>query len=157
MIPEYQFYHGALLHEIVISAEHEISLALEDSFGRRDAYVIDGKIGVLIKYSTARITPWFFTFTKEHMTELRELRLKTDLCFICLICEEDGFVCIRDLDLVGILKPTDTDVASVRIDRRPRQMYRVSSSGMPLNGKVARGVQEIVAEITRRRNELAIG
>jgi hypothetical protein len=40
-----------------------------------------------------------------------------------------------------------TDVASVRVERRPRKMYGVSSSGRSLDGKLARGVQEIVDAI----------
>lgn len=155
MTPEYQFYHGALLHEIIITAGCQIRIALHDFHGRPDAYVINGQIGLLIKHSTARLTPWIFTFAKEHLEELHALRAETQVCFIGLVCDEDGFVCIRDSDLIGILTPTDSDVASVRVDRRARKMYRVSSSGNDLDEKLARGVQEIVDEIMQRNTGCA--
>ena len=153
MTPEYQFYHGAFLHEIITSSGRELRITLRDFFGRPDAFVIDGKIGILIKHSSARITPWLFTFTKDHVAELCALRAQTKVCFIALVCGEDGFVCVRDSDLVEILAPTDTDVASIRVERRPRKMYGVSSSGKSLDGKLARGVQEIVAAITQHDTE----
>jgi hypothetical protein len=152
MTPEYQFYHGALLQEIIARAGGPIQIALFDFYGRPDAYIIDGAIGIVLKHSGARLTPWLFTFTKENITELHALRSNSKVCFICLICGEDGFVCIRDADLIQILSPTDSDVVSIRVDRRPRKMYRVSSSGHSLDGKLAKGIAEIVAEIIQERS-----
>jgi len=154
MIPEYQFCHGALLHELVVEAGYELRIALRDFHGRPDAFLIDGEVGVLIKHSSARLTPWLFTFAREHIAELQNLRTHAKVCFICLVCGEDGFVCVRDSDFVEILSPTGTDVVSVRVDRRPRKMYGVSSSGNALNRKVAKGVQEIVAELAARRTRV---
>jgi hypothetical protein len=148
MTPEYQFFHGALLHEIIVSAGREIKIALPTQNGRRDAFIIEGKIGLLIKHSTARITPWNFSFTKEHLVELHALRSETKVCFVALVCGEDGFVCVRDVDLVNIFSPTEGEVISVRVERRPRKRYGVGSSGNFLDEKLAKGVQAIVAEIS---------
>lgn len=156
MTPEYQFYHGALLHEIIISSGRKISVELRDFHGRPDAYVLEGEIGLLIKHSSSRLTPWIFTFAKDHVAELHALRLVTRVCFVGFVCHEDGFVCVRDTDLVTILTPTECDVASVRVDRPPRKMYRISSSGNELDGKLARGVEEIVVEIRRRNTGYAL-
>jgi hypothetical protein len=134
MTPEYQFHHGALLHEIIITSEAEIRVALCDFHGRPDAYVFNGRVGLLIKHSTKRISPWIFTFSKEHVAELCSLRQVTKICFVGFVCGDDGFVCVRDTDFVPILSPTESDLASVRIDRRVKEMYRVSSSGNELDG-----------------------
>lgn len=147
MTPEYQFYHGALLHEIVIRAGRELRIELRNVHGRADAYVIDGSVGLLIKHSTMRLTPWAFTFSRDHVDEIRALRAGTKVCFVGLVCGDDGFVCVRDADLVSILSPTDKDLASVRVERRPRKMYRVSSGGNELAGKLARGVEEILSAL----------
>jgi hypothetical protein len=155
MTPEYQFYHGALLHEIVLSAGCEIRIMLRDFHGRPDAFVINGKIGLLIKHSSARLTPWLFTFAKENVAELLSLRAETKVCFIGLVCDEDGFVCVRDSQLIGILMPGPSELVSVRVDRRPRRMYRVSSSGNSIDGKLAKGVHDIVAEIRRLSDKRA--
>jgi len=152
MTPEYQFYHGALLHELIVTAGCEISITLRDFHGRPDAFLIDGEVGVLIKHSSARLTPWSFTFNKDHVAEFHALRTDARVCFVALVCDEDGFVCVRDSDLMEIFTPTSADVASVRVDRRPRKMYRVSSSGNALDRKVAKGVQEIIAELAGKRS-----
>jgi len=155
MTPEYQLYHGALLHEIITTCAGELRIVLSDFHGRPDAYIINGEIGLLIKHATARITPWQFTFMKEHVAELHSLRQLTKICFVGFVCHKDGFVCIRDTKLIDVLVPTESDVASVRIERRARRMYGVSSGGRDLEGKVAKGVEEIVAEIKQRSIECA--
>jgi hypothetical protein len=139
-----------LLHEIIVSAGCEIKIALRDFHGRPDAYVINGEVGLLIKHSKSRLTPWIFTFAKEHVAELFSLRQSTKVCFVGLVCDEDGFVCVRDSELVGVLTPTECEAASVRVDRGARKMYRLSSSGNELDGKIAKGAEEIVAEIRKR-------
>lgn len=153
MTPEYQFYHGAFLHELIVTAGRELRVTLRDFHGRPDAFLIDGEVGVLIKHSSARLTPWQFTFMKDHVLELQSLRQDARVCFIVLVCNEDGFVCVRDSDLLSIFTPTSTDVATVRVDRRPRKMYRVSSSGNALDRKVAKGVQEILADLKIGRED----
>jgi len=151
MTPEYQFYHGAFLHEVIVAAGCEVRITLRDFHGRPDAFLLNGDVGVLIKHSSARITPWSFTFTKEHVSELCALRQEARVCFVALVCDEDGFVCIRDAELMEIFTPTSADVASLRVDRRPRKMYKVSSSGNSLDRKIAKGVQEILSELMSAR------
>jgi len=156
MTPDYQFYHGALLHEIITTAHCPVKIALTDFFGRPDAYVLNDEIGLLIKHCSSRLSPWAFTFMKDHVAELHSLRAVTKICFVGFVCDEDGFVCVKDADLVGILTPTESEIASVRIERPPRKMYRVSSSGSELDGKLARGVDAIVAEIRQRSTEYVL-
>jgi hypothetical protein len=103
-------------------------------------------VGLLIKHSSSRLTPWLFTFTGDHLSELKELQGQTRACFVGLVCHKDGFVCVRESQLSGIF-PHDASAVSVRVDRRPRKMYRVSSSGTALDSKVAKGVGELVEEL----------
>lgn len=147
MTPEYQFYHGAFLHELIVAAGHELRIALRDFHGRPDAFVINGEVGVMIKHSTARLTPWLFSFAKEHIAEVHALRESTRSCFIVFVCGDDGFVCVRERDLSGLFAPAESNVVSVRVDRRPRKMYRVSSSGNCLDRKVPNGVEDIILEL----------
>lgn len=149
MTPEYQFYHGAFLHELIVAADSELRIALRDFHGRPDAFVINGDVGVMIKHSTARLTPWFFSFAKEHIAEFHALREGARICFIVFVCGEDGFVCVRERDLSGLFALATGDAVSVRVDRRPRRMYRVSSSGNSLDRKVPKGVEDIVLELAR--------
>lgn len=140
------------MHELVIAAGEELRIQLKDFHGRPDAYVINGAVGLLLKHSAKRITPWTFTFMKEHIAEFHAIRQLTKASFVGFICGDDGFVCVRDIGLVSMLTPTAGDVASVRVERRARHMYRLSSGGNDLDGKVARGVDELLAAIKSQQN-----
>jgi hypothetical protein len=147
MTPEYQFYHGALLHELIINCPGAILIELADVSGRRNCYLIQGQVGLLIKHSSARLSPWTFSFSKDNFSELHDLRTRTRVCFVGLTCGDDGFVCVRDRDFVQIATPTEGEMVSIRVERRPRKMYRVSSSGNALDRKIGRGVSDIVQEL----------
>ena len=109
MTPEYQFYHGALLHEIITTAGCPVKITPTGFSGRPDAYVMNDAVGLLIKHSSSRLSPWTFTFMKDHVAELHSLRAATKICFVGFVCDEDGFVCVKDADLVGILKGVDLE------------------------------------------------
>lgn len=155
MTPNYCFYHGAILHELIVELGREVRIGLRDFHGRQDAYVIDGSVGLLIKYSTARLSPWSFTLTREHVMEFNALASETKCCFLGLVCDEDGFVCIRDTSLREVADLSGQEIITLRVERRPRKMYGLSSSGRDLDRKIARGVQELISELKQRKLECA--
>lgn len=156
MISEYQFFHGALLHELIRAAGQEIRIAPVDLGARSAAYLINGDVGLLLKHSASRLSPWQFTFPKESIDELRSLGSMARICFAGFVCGSDGFVCIRDNDLLSILRPTAKDVASLRIERRPRRMYWLSSAGNRFERKVPRGADDLIAGIRQQNTECAL-
>jgi hypothetical protein len=60
---------------------------------------------------------------------------------------------------VGDLKQilSNVDNFSLRVDRHVREMYRISSSGTPLDRKVAGGVGEILLEAFPPSDSAAAG
>lgn len=150
MIPEYQFLHGALLHEIITACKRGVSIRELDNSGRVNAFLLDGSVGLLIKHSGARLSPWVFTFTGDNLAELQLLNDAAAECFVGFVCNEDGFVCLSYPQLKSVLNVTPGGTLSIRIERPPRKMYRVSCGGSDLQEKLPSGAEAIVNAITKR-------
>src|SRR5690606_2955010 len=73
MIPEYKLYHGAVLADIVDRCDGAVAIRECIDAGRLLNYVLDDRIGLQIKYSTARLGPWSFSFSSRHVAQLRSL------------------------------------------------------------------------------------
>ena len=71
-ISDKSFYHGAVLYEITQS-EQFTSINRVPNFDSSCTYLLNCNIGLYVKYSTLNISPWQFTFTKEHQNEVRRL------------------------------------------------------------------------------------
>lgn len=130
---QFQFFHGFILSKIVHynSSGHSFkSLELKSNSG----YILDNMKGLYIKYSQNRITPWIFTFKKDHQDEILKIRNTFDKTFILLVCNNDGVVCLTFEELKTILDSEHKD-EWVRIDRFKREKYRVSGSDGKLKYK----------------------
>jgi hypothetical protein len=69
MITEFEFFHGAVFSRILHGAKTEVRLsAYRDDDNA--TYVINDKVGLYIKYSTKRLTPWRFSFLKKHQEHI---------------------------------------------------------------------------------------
>ena len=66
----FEFFHGAALIKII----HSGCFKIVENFSKSNAaYLIDEKIGLYIKYSQKRMSPWVFTFDKEHVKEIKDM------------------------------------------------------------------------------------
>ena len=89
----FEFYHGAVLAKLLYKGT-ELKIKAFPSDGNC-TFSINNKIGLYIKYSKKRMTPWVFTFKKKHQEEfqiLSELHKKT---FLALVCGDDGIACLE--------------------------------------------------------------
>jgi hypothetical protein len=154
MTPEYSFYHGALLRELILQSGKQLTVALSDIFGRPNTYLLNGHVGVVIKHSTKRLTPWQFTFTQEHYAEIEALQKLGKNAYICFVCGEDGFACISIGEFFDICSAVGAGQGWVRIERKSGQMYGVSGSVGLLKHKVARGVGAVANLLTTSTNKL---
>ena len=68
---EFNFYHGMALCRIVHD-DRVKSIKLYPTKSN-SSYMINEDIGVFLKYSTKRMTPWRFTFMREHREEICEM------------------------------------------------------------------------------------
>jgi len=58
MIKEFEFYHGAVLSGLA-HADRPVSLKLYPT-SSNSSYVINDTIGIFVKYSSKRMSPWKF-------------------------------------------------------------------------------------------------
>ncbi len=128
-------YHGLVVLKIVRSAQSSISFAKKNS----NSYIINKNAGLYIKYSSKRLSPWTFTFRKEHQDEILSLKKEYERVFICLVCHNDGVVCLDFSDLKFILDHNHSD-EWVRVSRRPGMKYSISGSDGKLKNK--KGISE---------------
>ncbi|MEX2297122.1 MAG: hypothetical protein WD715_06905 [Dongiaceae bacterium] len=146
MLKEYEKYHGVVLRALVAKSREPISIGVDDLHGRINGYVVNSLIGLYIKHSSKRLTPWSFTFNDEHLSELEYLNGKYKV-FVVFVCGIDGIACIPYQRVLEIGQPTSTGQLYIGIARSRSEMYGVYGAKQSLSRKVAVGVREILDEL----------
>jgi hypothetical protein len=129
MIDEYEFYHGAVIRMIVTGQTKPTIWTVDDTNGRVDSFVADGRVAVHIKHSKKRLAPWQFTFTRDNIEELIALDDRYKYLFITLVCGSDGIVTMSPREFLKITGPSESDVYWIRANRSRNTMYSKNSSG----------------------------
>lgn len=137
MIKEFEFYHGVIFSRLLHAAKKNISIRAYPTSDNA-SYVINDNIGIYVKYSSKRLTPWRFSFLKRHQDEILEMKNKFGEVFLLLVCHHDGIVALSFDDLKSILNDTHEEIEWVSVSRNKRQMYSVSGSDGDLKFKVGR-------------------
>jgi hypothetical protein len=155
MSDEYEFYQGVVLRQLVVNSELSLIMRPFLREGRINAFIINGKVGVFIKHSSKRMTPWRFTFTLEQAADLLDLEGVCFDSFVVFVCGEDGLVTIDVGALHQIVTFDEREHAWVRIERPPRAQYTVSGNRATLPNKIANGTwpihELILAKLRDRR------
>lgn len=150
MIPEYKLFHGAVMMQLVDCMRRPVSIDELVEDGRLTSYVIDGRVGVHIKHSMAKLTPWQFTFTRANVRELEYLRMIYRDTFVVLVCHTDGMVCLTLEEVGSLLTFGQREQAWIRVSRHRNELYAVTGGAAELPRKRADGV----GMITDRLNAL---
>lgn len=135
MIHEYEFFHGAALMGLLGSSQEPMQVLAVPGF-ENSAYSINGRVGVYIKYSKKRLSPWTFTFTPKHQSTVQKLYESYGEVFILLVCNDDGVVGFNYSELRIILDDQFIGAEWIRVSRTKRKMYQVSGSDGRLSFKV---------------------
>ncbi len=134
---EFEFFHGAALVRLLHGHGSAIKIATYSSPGNA-SYVVNGKVGLYIKHSTKRLSPWRFSFKKEHQDEIRTLRQVYGEVFILLVCHDDGVVSLSYTELKKILNESHEEYEWISVARNRRQEYTVKGSDGKLDTKIAK-------------------
>lgn len=137
MIKEYEFYHGVIFTKLIHFSTSKVSLRRYDTSGNA-SYVLNEKIGIYIKHSTKRITPWRFSFSKIHQDEILDMKNKLGKVFLVLVCGDDGIVTISFDDLKLLLNDTHGGVEWISAARNRNKEYTVNGSDGSLVRKVGK-------------------
>ena len=124
MIKDISLYQGAVFSELIRKSKNPLSI---ESYAI-NSYVLNSKIGLHIKYSSKRISPWVFNFHKEHQDEILDLKKGYVEVFISLVCNNDGIVLLSFDELKKLLDENHQDNEAIRISRRHNEKYRISGS-----------------------------
>ncbi len=135
MIKEYEKFHGTVFTRLLHGSGVKVAIGNYPSKGN-SSYIVDGKIGLYIKHSTKRMSPWSFTFQKVHQDEILEMKNKYGEVYTALVCHDDGIVCLNFEELKMVLDDTHGEAEWIRISRRPRQKYTVNGSDGKLKFKI---------------------
>lgn len=137
MIKEFEFFHGVVFTQIIHAAKNGISVKpypTEDNA----SYVINDKIGLYIKYSAKRLSPWIFSFQTRHQDEISEMKNNIGEVLLLLVCNDDGVVVLSFNELKQILDESHGETEWISVARSQRKMFSVKGSDGELQFKVAR-------------------
>lgn len=138
MINEFEFYHGVVFSRILHGAKVELKLsAFRDDDNA--TYILNDKVGLYIKYSTKRLTPWRFSFLEKHQQKFIELKNKFGNAFLVLVCQKDGIVILSYDEVRQILDENIQGVEWVSVSRGKGKMFGVKGSDGKLEFKVSVG------------------
>jgi hypothetical protein len=160
MLDDYEFYQGAVLRQLAVENDYSVSVSFRPFVreGRINAFVINGRVGVYIKHSSKRMSPWRFTFTIEQAADLLDLEHKFPDSFVVFVCGTDGLVTLSFGDLHSIVSFQESENAWVSISRPPRTQYEVAGNRGELKYKVSRGIGLVPETLrTRVRERYAAG
>jgi hypothetical protein len=153
MIKEYEFYQGVVLRQLAVEADYSLSFRPFVREGRINAFVVNGRVGVYMKHSSKRMSPWPFSFNIEQAADLLDLEQKYPDSFIVFVCHEDGLVALSLADLHEIVNFQESDNAWVNISRPPRTQYELTGNKGELGNKVVRGTGLILETLKARARE----
>lgn len=134
MLKKFEFYHGVVLSRLV---NGNVPVQIHTYLTKSNAsYVLNDSVGLYIKHSTKRMTPWHFSFQERHQNEIQEMKDKFTEVFLVLVCGDDGLVTLSFEELKELLDEQHDEVEWVAVSRRPREKYAVSGSDGKLKYKI---------------------
>lgn len=137
MIKEFEFYHGAVLAILLHGSGRSISVEPFPSPSNA-SYIMDKSLGLFIKHSTKRMSPWRFSFSKEHQDEILEMKNKLGEVFVLLVCGEDGVVALSFQELKEVLNETHDPVEWISAARNRNKEYTIKGSDGSLEYKISK-------------------
>jgi len=147
-----QKYHGAVFKELIeglSNIENSIYYSITPTNESRSGYVIEVisrnqpnsqpiKLGLFIKHSTKRRTPWRYSFQYVHQLEMDLLRDECDEVFLVLVPGDDGIASVNYSTLKEILDENYEEVEWVSLSRKPNQSYRIAGTDGRLESTLAK-------------------
>ncbi len=128
-IQKQEFYEGAALH-LIARSEQIVGILVESPF-----FLLNGRLLVLLKYSTKGRSPWGFTFTLNEQQRLCEKATKYKTK-IGLICGADGVATFDYEEYLQIAAPRSSAI-HVACYREHGGYYEINGPDGTLGRKIA--------------------
>ena len=147
-----QKYHGAAFKELIdelANLENPIHYSITPTNESRSGYIIEVipknqpdtlplKLGLFIKHSSKRRSPWRYSFQYVHQVEMDLLKDECDDMFLVLIAGDDGIACVNHSMLKEILDEHFGEIEWVSLSRKPNQSYRIAGTDGKLDSTLAK-------------------
>jgi hypothetical protein len=137
MINEFEFFHGAVLARMLHATQQTMAVSPYSEFDNA-SYVINENVGVYIKYSTKRLSPWRFSFQKRHHEMIMQMNHDLGHVFVVLVCNDDGAVVLAFDEFREVVKSGSTTGQWISAARNRGQMYLIKGSDGKLSFKVGK-------------------
>lgn len=137
MLKEFEFFHGAVFANLLHASNEKITLKPYPT-PSNSSYIINENVGIYIKHSSKRMSPWRYSFKKEHQDEIRKMKEELGEVYVVLVCNDDGLVALNFSEFKAILNDVHEEVEWVSVTRNRREMYLVKGSDGKLPFKVGR-------------------
>ena len=94
--------------------------------------------GLFIKVSNKRLSPWRYSFNRDHQDEILKLKSTHGESFIALIAGDDGIAGFDFTLLKEVLDDHHEEQEWVSVTRKPRENYRIKGNDGTLNSTLPR-------------------
>ncbi|MCK4330350.1 hypothetical protein KAX02_10955 [candidate division WOR-3 bacterium] len=128
------FFHGAVVLRII---RENIIDVINCSTDNNSTYILSNDIGIYIKYSRCRMSPWSFSFSKRHRDEIKKTHHKLRKLYVVLVCNDDGICCLDYTEFSTVLSIENLVFPKwIRVSRMKGEKYSVSGSDGRLKHKI---------------------
>ena len=146
-IYKYEPHHGAVLSRLIKEC-HDLNLVIKPAYNKNSYFLTipefheDEKkyIGIFIKWSSKRFSPWRFSIYKSEQEELEIFEKDCKTAFLILACGNDGIACLNFSQLKEILDDNYEDVEWISAERRLRKEYAIKGTDGKLSKKIPRNL-----------------
>ncbi len=141
-----QKYQGYVLNAITqsLTDEHDLFVGVR-SGSDSSAFVIECikldkaiNIGIFIKISNQRRSPWRYTFLRKHQESIELLNGVCDATFVIFVNDDDGVACIDFIGLKELLDAHFDDAEWISVSRKPSSSYKLKGKDGNLSGLAKR-------------------
>jgi len=94
------------------------------------------KIGVFIKVSSSRRSPWRYTFSRENQEEIERMKSSCDITYILLRAEDEGVAALSYDQLKKLLDDQFDDTEWVSVEKNYNQYFRIGGKNAKLKEKI---------------------
>ncbi len=137
MIKEFSFYHGVVFSSLFHYCDKPFTIVQYPSSDNA-SYIVNNNVGVYIKYSTKRLSPWHFSFQNLHLSEMQKMNSMCNRLILILVCRDDGIVGLSSEEFQQIVNSTNNGTEWISINRGLREKYSVKGSAGKLIYKISK-------------------
>jgi len=130
----FEFFHGAALTRIIHANIFDSIKCYSNS---NASYIINNNIGIYIKYSQKRMSPWIFSFSETHINEVKEIKNAFNKICVVFVCGDNGIACLSYEEFVAVISIENKNFPKwIKMSRMKGQKYSVAGSDGTLRHKI---------------------